>query len=223
MHFLVTVAIGGIYRDYFQQARQAQPAILFIDEIESLVGSRHGSADGSGGATSGVLTTLLTEMDGVTSTGNIILVGATNMPENLDAALLRPGRFDIRLLIPPPDEEGRLEILKIYTQSLPLCSDVNLNGIACRTKWFSGAELEAICREASLSALRRAVNHEEPIIYAEDFECALRHVRAICMRESSSMPYHQIPTSKPLAPEPNPMSTEVQRLQKFQSSFTNRL
>lgn len=208
-------------RDCFDRARKAQPAIVFIDEIESLVGSRHNDGEGSGGATSGVLTTLLTEMDGVSSTGNVILIGATNMPENLDAALLRPGRFDVRLLVPPPDEEGRREILDIYCQDLPLGDDVDLANIAVRTNWFTGAELEALCREAALCALRRAVQEEDAIIHHADFESAFREVRAICLKDA--LRNAQSSKTTALAPEPNPMSKEVERLRSFQSSFNNKL
>ncbi|KAI8141610.1 P-loop containing nucleoside triphosphate hydrolase protein [Fennellomyces sp. T-0311] len=146
-----------IVRTTFQKARSSAPAIIFLDETEAIVGKRN---MGNGGSSSGdsvqerVLSTLLNEMDGVETAESVLVVGATNRPDMLDAALLRPGRFDRLIYVPPPDEEARNEILKIHTRKTPLGDNVDLSSIAERTNMYTGADLQNVCREAAMMALR---------------------------------------------------------------------
>lgn len=144
-----------ILRDAFTTARVAAPSILFIDEIDAIVGKRSvtGLVDGNA-VQQRVLSTLLTEMDGIVSAQGVLVVAATNRVDLLDDALLRPGRFDDILKVDLPDQQTRLDILRIHTQSMTLHPDVDLHLIASRTARFSGADLKALCTEAALSALR---------------------------------------------------------------------
>ncbi|KAI7903084.1 P-loop containing nucleoside triphosphate hydrolase protein [Cokeromyces recurvatus] len=145
-----------IVRTTFQKARASAPAIIFLDETEAIVGKRDMGNGGSSGDSvqERVLSTLLNEMDGVESAESVLVVGATNRPDMLDAALMRPGRFDQAIYVPPPDEKARLEILKIHTKHMPLSEDVNLEDIAHRTNFYTGADLQNVCREAAMETLR---------------------------------------------------------------------
>ncbi|CDH52954.1 aaa family cdc48 subfamily [Lichtheimia corymbifera JMRC:FSU:9682] len=147
-----------IIRTAFRKARASAPAIIFLDETETMAGKRdmgHGSNGGGGDSVQErVLSTLLNEMDGVETAASVLVVGATNRPDMLDAALLRPGRFDRMIYVPPPDATGRYEILKIHTRSTPLGEDVDLRTIADKTNMYTGADLENLCREAAMMALR---------------------------------------------------------------------
>ncbi|KAI8092162.1 P-loop containing nucleoside triphosphate hydrolase protein [Gilbertella persicaria] len=145
-----------IVRTTFQKARASAPAIIFLDETEAIVGKRNMGNGGSSGDSvqERVLSTLLNEMDGVESADSVLVVGATNRPDMLDAALMRPGRFDQAVYVPPPDEKARFEILKIHTRNMPLASDVNLLEIASKTHCYTGADLQNVCREAAMVALR---------------------------------------------------------------------
>ena len=168
-------------RDFFTLGRSCAPSILFLDELEALVGKRaFGDGGGGGGGESGdgvqlrVLSTLLNELDGVEKLGKVLLIGATNRPDMLDAALLRPGRFDVQLLVPPPDEAGRLEVLKVHARKSPLAADVDLADLAARTDGWSGALLAGLCREAAMEALRESLGAGE--VRAAHFEAALPKV-----------------------------------------------
>jgi len=141
-------------REIFRKARQAAPCIIFFDEIDSITPRRGFRTDS--GVTDRIVNQLLTEMDGITLLRNVIVIGATNRPDILDPALLRPGRFDRIIYVPPPDEKARLEILKVHTRKMPLAEDVNLEEIAKMTEGYSGADLAALCREAAMTALREA-------------------------------------------------------------------
>ncbi|KAI9355174.1 P-loop containing nucleoside triphosphate hydrolase protein [Pilaira anomala] len=145
-----------IVRTTFQKARASAPSIIFLDETEAIVGKRNMGNGGSSGDSvqERVLSTLLNEMDGVESAESVLVVGATNRPDMLDAALMRPGRFDQVVYVPPPDEYSRFEILKIHTKHMPLASDVDLMDIAARTNYYTGADLQNICRESAMEALR---------------------------------------------------------------------
>uniref|UniRef100_H0VC86 ATPase family gene 2 protein homolog B n=1 Tax=Cavia porcellus TaxID=10141 RepID=H0VC86_CAVPO len=156
----------------FRQARANTPAVVFLDEIDSILGSRSGGRAGCG-VEERLLSVLLTELDGVglkpterrgskagpqgfeeVSSRNVMIVAATNRPDMLDDALMRPGRLDRVIYIPPPDQEGRLSILKVCTQNMPLGADVSLEDLAAKTHLFSGADLRNLCREAALLALQ---------------------------------------------------------------------
>lgn len=161
-------------RETFRKARQAAPAVIFLDEIESIA-PRKDMMEDSSGVTNRVASQLLAEMDGIEELTDIVVIGATNRPDLLDPAILRPGRFDRLVYIPPPDERSRLEILTIYTRDMPLAEDVSLEDMASRSEGFSGADLESLCREAALAALRRDINSEK--VTRIDFEEAFTLVK----------------------------------------------
>jgi cell division protease FtsH len=144
-------------RDLFRQAKEAAPSIVFIDELDAIGRSRQGAAGISGGndEREQTLNQILTEMDGFEPGTNVIVLGATNRPEVLDQALLRPGRFDRRIAVHPPDKPGRTEILQIHTREVPLAGDVDLDQIAASTPGATGADLALIVNEAALFAARR--------------------------------------------------------------------
>ena len=158
-------------RKLFEKARKLAPCIVFIDEIDA-IGSRRTSNSGAETENNQTLNQLLVEMDGFGSEETIIVLAATNRPEMLDKALLRPGRFDRRITIPTPDLKGRLEILKIHSKDKRLAEDVNLESIAEDTAGFTGAELENILNEAAIVATKN--KHED--IENEDIEEAVKKV-----------------------------------------------
>ncbi len=139
-------------RKIFERARQVAPCIIFFDEVDSLA-SRRGISAGSR-VTEQVLNQLLAEMDGLEELQNVIVIGATNRPDMLDPALLRPGRFDRILSVGPPDKKGREGIFKIHTENVPLTKKVNLKKLAEKTEGYVGADIESVCREAAMLALR---------------------------------------------------------------------
>ncbi|MEM4411872.1 MAG: CDC48 family AAA ATPase [Thermofilum sp.] len=142
-------------RELFRKARQVAPSVVFIDEIDALAPVR-GLVTADSGVTERVVSQLLTEMDGLERLEGVVVIGATNRPDILDPALLRPGRFDRLIYVPPPDEKARFEILKVHTRRMPLAEDVNLAELAKRTEGYTGADLAAVCKEAALAALREA-------------------------------------------------------------------
>lgn len=142
-------------RQLFQKARETAPAIIFLDEIDALVGKRGIGNTGAGSDIStGMLTTLLTEMDGVSVSNDVLVVGATNRPKALDPALLRPGRLELQVYCPAPDEAGRAEILQIYLNRVPAAPDVDVAILASLTSDWSGAQLENLVREAAMESIR---------------------------------------------------------------------
>jgi len=153
-------------RDLFDQAKKHAPCIVFIDEIDAVGRKRGVGVSGGHDEREQTLNQLLVEMDGFESSDGIIVIAATNRPDILDPALLRPGRFDRQIFVPLPDVKGRLEILKIHTKDKPLADDVDLEVIARSTPGFSGADLANIVNEAALIAARK--NHGK--ITMEDFE-----------------------------------------------------
>ncbi len=162
-------------RDLFKQAKEAAPAIVFIDELDAVGRSRSGNISGISGGNDEreqTLNQILTEMDGFEPDTNVIVLGATNRPEILDPALLRPGRFDRRIAIQPPDRNGRREILKIHTRSFPLGPDVDLDRIAASTPGATGADLALLANEAALFAARR--NHA--VVEQRDFTDAIEKI-----------------------------------------------
>ena len=145
-------------RDLFKQAKEATPAIVFIDELDAVGRARSGNVGGLSGGhdeREQTLNQILTEMDGFEADTNVIVLGATNRPEVLDPALLRPGRFDRRIAVQPPDKNGRAEILRIHTRSIALGPDVDLEQVAAATPGATGADLSLIANEAALFAARR--------------------------------------------------------------------
>ena len=160
-------------REVFRKARMAAPAVIFFDEFDSLV-PRRGMGFGDSGVTERVISQLLTEMDGIMRLEDVVVIAATNRPDIIDPAVLRPGRFDRLIYVPAPDEKARLEIFKIYTKKMPLGKDVNLEELARATKGYSGADIEALCREAALNALRRDINAKE--VVKADFDMAMEKI-----------------------------------------------
>jgi transitional endoplasmic reticulum ATPase len=146
-------------RELFKKARQVAPTIVFLDEIDSIA-PRRGTFEGSH-VTESVVNQLLTSIDGLESMEGVVVIGATNRPDIIDPGLLRPGRFDRLLLIPAPDSISRLEIFKIHTKDMPLAKDVSLDDLADKTIGYSGADIDALCREAAMIALRGDINVKE--------------------------------------------------------------
>ena len=166
-------------REIFRKARQAAPCVVFFDEIDSIAPRRGFRTDS--GVTDRIVNQLLTEMDGITLLKNVVVIGATNRPDILDPALLRPGRFDRIIYVPPPDEGARLEILKVHTRRMPLADDVDLAQIAKMTEGYSGSDLAVVAREAGMMALRENVNAAK--IYMRHFLEALRRVKPSITQE----------------------------------------
>jgi cell division protease FtsH len=160
-------------RDLFAQAKAAAPAIIFIDELDAIGRSRGGGVSfGGNDEREQTLNQILTEMDGFTGNEGVIVLGATNRPEILDRALLRPGRFDRRVFVNPPDKDGREAILKVHTRSVPLDDSVDLGQVASTTPGMVGADLRNLVNEAALTAARR--DHER--VTASDFSDALEKI-----------------------------------------------
>ncbi len=159
----------------FARARQVAPTVIFIDELDSLVPAR-GSGGGEPQVTERVVNTILAEMDGLEELQSVVVIGATNRPNLVDPALLRPGRFDELIYVGVPSEAGRERILGIQTGKMPLASDVDLAAIARRTDRFTGADLEDVTRRAGLIALRRSRTATE--VTMADFDGALAEARA---------------------------------------------
>jgi SpoVK/Ycf46/Vps4 family AAA+-type ATPase/intein/homing endonuclease len=156
-------------RDLFRRARQVAPCIIFLDEIDSLAPRRSSYAGTRVMET--VVSQLLSEMSGLEELKGVVVIAATNRPDIVDPALLRPGRLDKQVLVPAPDEETRYEIFKVHTKNMPI-KDVNLKDLAKRTEGFSGADIESLCREAAMNALRENIKAKE--VKRKHFEEALK-------------------------------------------------
>ncbi|MEN3052525.1 MAG: CDC48 family AAA ATPase [Candidatus Methanosuratincola petrocarbonis] len=152
-------------REVFRKARTAAPVVIFFDEIDSIAPMRGGGSSDSM-VTERVISQLLTEMDGLVGLFNVVIIGATNRPDIIDPALLRPGRFDKLLYVPGPDNETRMQIFKIHTKDMPLAKDVDLEKLVAMTMNYAGSDIEALCREAGMMSLR-----EDP----EAKEVQMRH------------------------------------------------
>merc|ERR1719245_2513806 len=147
-------------RDVFEKARQAAPCVLFFDELDSIAQSRGGSSGDGGGAADRVMNQLLTEMDGVGAKKNVFIIGATNRPDIIDTALMRPGRLDQLIYIPMPDFESRLSILRATLRKSPVSKDVDLAYLASQTDKFTGADLTEICQSACKLAIREEIERD---------------------------------------------------------------
>jgi len=159
-------------REVFRKARQASPCIIFFDEIDSVAPVR-GSGGGETHVTERVISQFLTEMDGLEELRNVVIIAATNRPDIIDSALLRPGRFDRLLFVPPPDLEARRQIVRIHTRKTPLAEDVNLDEIARRTDGYTGADIASVANTAVMLALR------EHISKAKDPEDAKKRAKSL--------------------------------------------
>ena len=177
-------------RETFRKARQAAPCVIFFDEIDAIAPSRGGSADSH--VTERVISQMLTELDGLEELRDVIVIAATNRPDIIDPALLRPGRFDRLIYIPPPDKEARKEIFKIHTRKKPLAKDVNIDELAEKTEGYTGADIAAVCNEAVMAAIREYIEKggkmdKEEIkklkIRKKHFEEALKNVKPLAKEE----------------------------------------
>ncbi|TMI72575.1 CDC48 family AAA ATPase [Candidatus Bathyarchaeota archaeon] len=165
-------------REVFRKARQASPCIIFFDEIDSVAPTR-GSSMGDSHVTERVISQFLTEMDGLEELRNVIIIAATNRPDIIDSALLRPGRFDRLLFVPPPDLEARKQIFKIHTRKTPLAEDVNLDDLARKTDGYTGADIASLANTGVMLALRehisKAKDPEDAKKRAKGLKVAKRH------------------------------------------------
>ncbi len=180
-------------REIFEEAEANAPSIIFIDELDSIAPKRE---EVTGEVERRVVAQLLSLMDGLKSRGQVIVIGATNRPNAIDPALRRPGRFDREIEIGVPNQQGRREIFAVHTRGMPLADDVDLDELARKTHGFVGADIEAVCKEAAMSALRRVLPEikwdeeeisadilEKLVVTKEDFEKALNDVEPSAMRE----------------------------------------
>jgi len=161
-------------RELFKKARQVAPTIVFLDELDSIAPMR--GTDTGSHVTDSVVNQLLTSIDGLESMEGVVVIGATNRPDIIDPGLLRPGRFDRLVQIPSPDKEARLEIFKIHTKNMPLGKDVDIKHLADTTESYSGADIESLCREAAMLAIRE--NEKAAKVKKIHFDKALEGVRA---------------------------------------------
>ena len=177
-------------RETFRKARQASPAIIFFDEIDAIAPARGGAADSH--VTERVISQILTELDGLEELRDVTVIAATNRPDIIDPALLRPGRFDRLIYIPPPDKEARKEIFRIHTKKKPLASDVSLDELAEKTEDYTGADIASLCNEAVMSAIREYIGKYKKFdkeklkdlkIHKKHFEEALKIVKPLTEEE----------------------------------------
>jgi transitional endoplasmic reticulum ATPase len=147
-------------RETFRKAKQAAPCIIFFDEIDSITPTRGTGSDSH--VTERVISQMLSEIDGLEELHNITVIAATNRPDIIDAALLRPGRIDRLIYVTPPDRDARYEIFKVHTSKTPLDSDVDLDKLAEDTDGFTGADIASVCNEATILAIREYVNSGKP-------------------------------------------------------------
>jgi len=159
-------------REVFEKARQNAPTVIFFDEIDSIAGER-GQRMGDSGVGERVVSQLLTELDGLEDLEDVVIVAATNRPDLIDGALLRPGRLDRHIHVPVPDEEARRKIFAVHTREKPLADDVDFDRLARRTEGYVGADIEAVCREASMAASREFITSIPP----EEMDSSLPNVR----------------------------------------------
>ena len=156
-------------REIFRKAKTSSPCVIIFDELDSLARLKSGEESGVGET---ILSQLLTEME-EGSTSRVVVIGITNRPDMIDNAMLRSGRLDLRIFVPPPDEKGRLSIIEVLTENMPLSSDVNLKEIAVATQNYSGADLAALCREAAVKAMQNNVSK----ISSADFAAGLKQIK----------------------------------------------
>ncbi|MEM4251818.1 MAG: AAA family ATPase, partial [Candidatus Bathyarchaeia archaeon] len=161
-------------REVFRKGRSAAPSIIFFDEIDAIA-PRRGMGYADSGATERVISQLLTELDGIESLENVVVIGATNRPDIVDPAILRPGRFDRLIFVPAPDPKTIKQIFKIHTSKMPLSPDVDLDMLAKSATGYSGADIESICREAAMNALRRDPDSREVTLV--DFRNAMAKIK----------------------------------------------
>ncbi len=178
-------------RETFRKARQAAPCVVFMDEIDAIAPTRGSGFDSH--VTERVVSQILTELDGLEELRGVVVIAATNRPDIIDPALLRPGRFDRLIFIPPPDREAREEIFRIHTRSKPLGEDVDLAKLAEATENYTGADIEAVCNEAVMLAIREYISEGKPLdreamkkelrLRMRHFEEAMKKIKPISREE----------------------------------------
>jgi transitional endoplasmic reticulum ATPase len=174
-------------RDVFDKARAAAPVVMFFDELDSIAKARGGGGGDAGGAGDRVLNQILTEMDGMNAKKNVFVIGATNRPDQIDGALLRPGRLDQLIYIPLPDEPSRVSILKACLKRSPVAKDVDLTFLAKNTHGFSGADLTEICQRAAKLAIRASIEADMKKDRARKEKIAELGEEAVVKQEEESM------------------------------------
>jgi cell division protease FtsH len=191
------VGVGAArVRDLFKQAKEKAPCIIFIDEIDAIGRSRgRGTMMGSNDERENTLNQLLNEMDGFNTDKGVIIMAATNRPDVLDSALLRPGRFDRQILIDKPDLNGRMEVLKVHTRKIKMGDNIDLKLLASQTPGFAGAELANLCNEAALMAARRSKDKVEMIDFQDSIERVIAGLekknKIISPHERNIVAYHE--------------------------------
>lgn len=176
-------------RDVFDKARAAAPCVMFFDELDSIAKARGNSSGDAGGAGDRVLNQILTEMDGMNQKKNVFIIGATNRPDQIDPALLRPGRLDQLIYIPLPDENSRVSILQACLKKSPVSPDVDLTFLAKMTHGFSGADLTEICQRSAKLAIRESI---EADIRAKRERAAREEAGEVVMDEEEEDPVPMI-------------------------------
>jgi transitional endoplasmic reticulum ATPase len=181
-------------REVFRKARQAAPCIIFFDEIDAIAPRRGGGFSGDSHVTERLISQLLTELDGLEILTNVVVIGATNRPDIIDAALLRPGRFDRLLYVPSPDRNSRIQIIKIHTKKKPLANDVDIEKLADHTDRYTGADIASLSSAAVMLALREHISKykdpkeadshtQELKIHMKHFEDAIKKIRPLSAQE----------------------------------------
>jgi transitional endoplasmic reticulum ATPase len=181
-------------REVFRKARQAAPCIIFFDEIDAIAPRRGGGFSGDSHVTERLISQLLTELDGLEILTNVVVIGATNRPDIIDTALLRPGRFDRLLYVPSPDRDSRMQIIKIHTKKKPLADDVNIEKLADHTDRYTGADIASLSSAAVMLALREHIskykdpkdadNHAQELkVHMRHFEEAIKKIRPLSTQE----------------------------------------
>ena len=168
-------------RKIFERARQVAPCVIFFDEIDSLAGRR--GIEAGNKVTERVLNQLLAEIDGLEGLKDVTVIGATNRPDLLDPAMLRPGRFDRLILVDVPDEASRKKIFEVHTRKTPLEKDVSINELVKLTDGFVGADIEALVREASMNVLRNDLNAK--VVNREAFESAFKKIKSSVSKDTA--------------------------------------
>ena len=199
-------------REVFRKARQAAPCIIFFDEVDAIAPRRGGGMGADSHVTERLISQLLTELDGLEILTNVVVIAATNRPDIVDPALLRPGRFDRLLYVPPPDKNSRMQIIKIHTKKKPLAEDINMDDLVQHTEGYTGADIASLASAAVMLALREHVakykdpkeadSHQQELkIHMKHFEDAMKKIRPLSVQELDM--YRQIAQQfgKPESPQ----------------------
>src|SRR5260370_1650607 len=186
-------------REVFMKGRSPAPSIIFFDELDSAA-PRRGMGSDDSGASEHVISQLLTEMDGIEALVNVVVIGASNRPDMIDPAILRPGRFDRLIFVPAPDHATRLQILKIHTRNMPLAEGVDVDQSTRQAAGYSGADMEAVCRETGLNSFRRGINEKKGEM--EELSDALERVKPSSTTDIGNW-YHEVTKKLPETRDPD--------------------